>query len=128
MRRGYPTPKTGPIHCMVENVNMVVVNFDGVIYKCPAFVGNPDFAAGDVETGLRDYTETYQVGRWKTEECLECEYLPLCFGGCRYMSFIREGHVEAFDCQKPWFDTVLERIIRQDVTLRIRRRSVRTSA
>ncbi len=80
MRRGYPTPKTGPIHCMVENVNMVVVNFDGVIYKCPAFVGNPDFAAGDVETGLRDYTETYQVGRWKTEECLECEYLPLCFG------------------------------------------------
>ncbi len=118
LKRGYDTPKPGPIHCMVENTNTYVVNFDGVIYKCPAFVGKEGFAAGDLETGLKDYADAYKLDLWKNEDCIECEYLPLCFGGCRYMAFIKDGSIGTLDCQKPYFDTSLERLIKQDIRYR----------
>lgn len=117
LTRGFDTPKPAPIHCMVENADTYVVNFDGVIYKCPAFVGNPLFAAGDLETGMKDYSGAYKLGIWKNQECAECEYLPLCFGGCRYMAFIREGSI-TLDCKKAYLDASLERAVKQDIKYR----------
>ena len=119
LKRAYDTPKPGPMRCMVENRDSCVVNFDGVIYKCPAFVGKKGFAVGDLRTGVRDYTSSYNLGFWKNEECAECEYLPLCFGGCRYMTFVRDGNVDALDCQKEYLDASLETLIKQDITYRL---------
>jgi uncharacterized protein len=118
LERGYDTLKIMPITCMVERVDSYVVNFDGVIYKCPGFIGKKGFEAGDVRTGVRDYTSSYKLGIWKNEECIECEYLPLCFGGCRYMTFIRDGSIDAVDCQKAYLDASLETLINQDIKYR----------
>ncbi|MBA7681088.1 GTP 3',8-cyclase [subsurface metagenome] len=115
LKRGYNTLKIMPITCMVEKADSYVVNFDGVIYKCPGFIGQKGFEVGDVRTGVRDYASSYKLGIWKNEECIECEYLPLCFGGCRYMSFIRDGYIDTVDCQKAYLDASLETLINQDI-------------
>jgi uncharacterized protein len=115
LKRGYNTQKPMPMSCMVETADSYVVNFDGVIYKCPAFIGKKGFAAGDLQTGVRDYSASYKLGIWKNEECAGCEYLPLCFGGCRYMTFIRDGNIDNVDCKKAYLDASLETLIKQDI-------------
>ena len=123
LKRGYNTPKTAPVFCMVENQDAFVVNFDGVIYKCPAFIGREEFAVGDLQCGIKDYARPYQLNIWKNAECAECVYLPLCFGGCRYMTFIRHGAIDQVDCKKAFLDASLETLIKQDLTYRTKTNS-----
>jgi uncharacterized protein len=115
LKRGYRTLKPKPMFCLVENRDAVVINYDGAIYKCPAFVGQADYAVGDLKSGVRDYTVIYQLDIWKNQQCGECEYLPLCFGGCRYMTFVRNGQIDQLDCKKDYFDATLETLITQDI-------------
>ena len=120
LKRGYNTLKITPMTCMVEKTDSYVVNFDGGIYKCPGFIGNKGFEVGDVRTGVIDYTSSYNLGMWKNEACMACEYLPLCFGGCRYMSFIQDGNLDTVDCQKAYLDASLETLINQDIRYTLR--------
>jgi len=123
LKRGYATLPLMPITCMVEMTDSYVVNFDGVIYKCPGFIGQKGFEAGNLQTGVKDYTDSYKLGIWKNEECAGCEYLPLCLGGCRYMTFLRDGRIDRVDCQKPYLDASLERLIKQDIRYKLKAES-----
>ncbi|MGD0282458.1 MAG: geopeptide radical SAM maturase [Dissulfurispiraceae bacterium] len=115
MKRGYAVPKLIPAPCMVQLKDRLYVNYDGAFYKCPGFIGREDFRVGDVKTGLSDYRQSHNLDNWKNEECLNCAYLPLCFGGCRYMKLVRERNMEGIDCRKPYFDAVLESLVKQDI-------------
>jgi len=115
LQAGYATPKITPMPCQVELRNAYVVNHDGAVYKCPGLIGRKGFEVGDLKNGITDYTVSHRVGIWKNEECLECEYLPLCFGGCRYMAYVRDGNIDKPDCKKPYFDASLEGLIKQDI-------------
>jgi uncharacterized protein len=115
LKRGYHTPKVRPIMCAIENNGTYVVNFDGKLYKCPAFTGHEDFAIGDVNAESSDYDTIYRMHHWENEECLDCVYLPLCFGGCRYMSYLKEGGINAVDCRRPYFDAALETLVNQEI-------------
>jgi len=118
LKRGYGTPKITPSPCQVELENACVVNFDGGIYKCPAWIGKKEFEIGNLRNGVADYSQSHKLGIWKNEECEACEYLPLCFGGCRYMSYVRDGNIDKVDCKKPYLDATLEKMIKQDIEYR----------
>jgi uncharacterized protein len=120
LRRGYATPKFLPLPCQVEVDDYYVVHFDGTIYKCPAFIGKKEFAAGDLESGIIDYGQSHRLGIWRNAECMECAYLPLCYGGCRYLAYVRDGNIDRVDCKKPYLDAALETMIRQDAKYRRR--------
>jgi len=111
--RGFSTPKPGPLHCMAEIDHSLAVDWDGALYKCPAFIGRPAFAAGDLCTGIRS-AAPYTPGVWKNPDCLACPYLPQCFGGCRYMAHLRHGRTDWPDCMREWFDAVLPEMVKQD--------------
>ena len=113
LKRGYNASKpTSLLFCATERTDSCVINFDGVLYKCPTFVGKKEFAAGDIWSGVEDYASKYSLGIWKNKKCLECEYLPLCFGGCRYMSYVKHGDTKHVDCKKDFFDTSLEKTLK----------------
>ena len=114
LKRGFTVPKPGPAGCVVEFVNDLVINIDGAIYKCPAFVGREGFAVGDLRSGITGDGSVYNPDVWKKPECLDCAYLPHCFGGCRFMKFVRDGNIADVDCWKPFLDATLEGCIRQD--------------
>ncbi len=120
LKRGYNTLKLIPITCMIEIADSYVVNFDGVIYKCPGFIGKKGYEVGDLQTGVKDYASSYKLGIWKNEDCAGCEYLPLCFGGCRYMTFVRDGNLDKLDCQKAYLDASLETLVKQDIKYRLK--------
>jgi uncharacterized protein len=118
LRRGFPTPKPGPVGCMVEFDNDMVINVDGAIYKCPAFVGREGFSVGDLRSGIINSGAVYNQGCWKRDECLECAYLPQCFGGCCFMKFLRDGDSTGVDCWKSFLDAILEKCVLQDLKYR----------
>lgn len=114
---GFP-PATGafsPSLCMVDVDNSFVVHYDGGIYQCVAMVGNSEFRCGDIFTGMTDYREQYHVGHWQKEEtCRECVSLPLCFGGCRFMAWQRDGDMGRVECMQGFYDAVLADLVGQD--------------
>ncbi len=118
LKRGWFVPKPAPMACMIESKDSYVVNFDGKIYKCPTLNGKKEFEVGDLETGIKDYTDSYNLGLWKDSECLGCRYLPLCFGGCRYMTFLQTGNIKNKECKKKFFDASLETMLLQDIKYR----------
>jgi uncharacterized protein len=120
LKRGWNTPKPKLAGCMVEFENDLIVAWDGSIYKCPAFMGWDDLKIGSLDDGISDYRDSHHMDVWKNEECLECPYLPLCFGGCRYLQRLRTGAIDGIDCRKQYLDAALERIVRQDIELRRR--------
>jgi len=118
LKRGFNTPKIIPSPCQVEVRDYYVVNYDGKLYKCPALIGKKEFEIGSLKEGVKDYGESHRLGNWKNSECIECEYLPLCFGGCRYMKYARDGNIDKPDCKRPYFDAALETLIRQEIKYR----------
>jgi uncharacterized protein len=120
LKRGYNTPKIIPMPCQIELNDCYVVNYDGAIYKCPAFLGKKEYEIGHLKDGITNNSNPYRIGSWKNRECLECEYLPLCFGGCRYMSYIRNNNVEEIDCKRPYLDAMLGTLLKQDIKYRIK--------
>jgi len=115
LKRGYMAPKIGPLLCAIEHRDQFVVNWNGDLYKCPGFLGHEQFVIGNVQTEVREYSETYKLDIWKGEPCLSCEYLPMCFGGCRYWTFLRNGKIDTIDCKKPYLDAQLETLVKQDI-------------
>ncbi|MCP3922142.1 MAG: putative geopeptide radical SAM maturase [Desulfobacterales bacterium] len=112
---GYKIPEVVPSACMVERKNMFYIHYNGDIYKCPNFLNNPKFIIGNLRDGIKDYTKSHKLGIWKNEKCFDCEYLPLCFGGCRFFSLIRHGNIDELDCWKKYYDINLETLVKQEL-------------
>jgi uncharacterized protein len=115
LRRGFRTQELMPSACAIEWKNQFIINYDGTLYKCPGLIGRKDYCVGDVKTGAGDYSLSHQLNNWKNEKCLSCCYLPLCFGGCRYLKLIKDGTMKGTDCKKAFFDRTLESCVQQDM-------------
>ena len=75
-------------YCGADYVGSLVINAEGLIYKCWSELGIKDRSVGDLCNGVREksvlmsyllYDATEDV------ECRQCKFLPLCMGGCPYM-------------------------------------------
>lgn len=119
-KRGYSLGELGPEPCAVEVDDAFSVNHDGSLYKCITWVGHEQFKIGDIWQGVDErYKETHHLGHWQKEgKCRECQYLPLCFGGCRYMAYQRDGSMAKVDCRKEFLDATLEKMLMQDLKYR----------
>jgi uncharacterized protein len=115
MQRGFRTPPVSPTFCVIYNESQFVVNYDGSLFKCPGFLGNEELACGNIFDGPADCSTGLHIDSWKNEECMDCGYLPLCFGGCRYMKLLRDGDMSEVDCRKPFLDATLEEFIGQEI-------------
>jgi uncharacterized protein len=115
LKRGYRANRVVPRACLIDIADRFVVNHDGSLYKCPGLIGREEYKIGDLQTGIKDYRQSHNLDNWKNAECLDCAYLPLCFGGCRYMKLVRDGNMEGVDCKKPYFDATLETMVKQEI-------------
>ncbi len=81
--------------------HFLTVDTDGTVYPCDDFVGEADFAYGNIlETDLkvmmageqrtRFVKEVVQVGR----VCSNCKWFEICKGGCSYYRYMRRGRFD----------------------------------
>ena len=116
IKRGFPVPRLKMSACMVEFENDLVVNYDGGLYKCPVFMGDERLRVGSLAEGVGEYRASHNLDVWKTGECLDCPYLPLCFGGCRFLRKLKTGAMDGADCRKALYDATLAELVRQELT------------
>jgi uncharacterized protein len=115
LKRGFAVLKPSMGICTVEVENDLVINYDGSLYKCPAFMGWPELSVGSLADGVRDYSASHNLAVWHNDECLACAYLPLCFGGCRLNLLLKNGVINEVDCRREFYDAALEQFILQDL-------------
>lgn len=115
MARGFVTSKPKVSACVVELSHNAVVNYDGSLYKCLAFKGWEGYSIGSLAQGVSDYAASHCIGNWQTEECLDCPYLPICFGGCRLVTLLQGKGMAEVDCRRDFLDASLERFILQNM-------------
>jgi len=118
LKRGFASFKPTMAACVIEFENNLVVNYDGSLYKCPAFMGWPELSVGTLAEGIKDYSVSHNLAVWHNDECLDCAYLPLCFGGCRLNPLLKNGSINEVDCRREFYDVALEQFILQDLALR----------
>lgn len=113
LKRGFALDKPAMGACMVEFADSLVVACDGSLYKCPGFMGWPEMSVGTLAHGIGDYSASHNLTLWQNDDCLDCPYLPLCFGGCRLLTLMRNGAIDGPACRRDFFDAALERMILQ---------------
>ena len=118
LKRGFTTYQPTMAACIIEFENDLVVNYDGTLFKCPAFIGWPELSIGTFDGGIADYSVSHNLDVWKNDECLDCPYLPICFGGCRLLTLLKNGVIDDVDCRKGYYDVVMEKIILQNLICR----------
>lgn len=115
LRRGFGVDKLQMGICMIDLEHTLVVNYDGNLYKCPSLMGWPEYCVGTLSDGVRDYRESHNLDVWKNDECLDCAYLPLCFGGCRLLTLQKNGVIDTVECHRPMLDASLQQLVLQDL-------------
>ena len=97
-----------------------IIDPDGKLYTCPAFLGRREFQAGNIGHVNNDDMLGLEGFRLK-DGCLRCPYVPICSGGCRYNAFIEQGDIQAVSCQKDMFTHSIPLLLRTHYTLRSKR-------
>lgn len=84
-------PRRHTVHCAAERSYGYVIDPEGDLYKCWLDVGDKSFKCGNIH---KPFLVTEEYARWVLsvipEKCHECEYLPICCGGCA-MHRVRNG-------------------------------------
>ena len=100
--------------CVNKKENSFVIDPRGKIYKCPTGVGVDDFligTVGDSDTAIKNRQSKFiKLETWNDPVCLDCCYLPLCLGGCRFLSFIKTDRMNERFCQKEIYESDLNTV------------------
>lgn len=118
MRRGFKTSKalgsSGVCH-FKSGEHQVIIDTDGLIFKCPAMVGHPEKSCGTVASSKLDhrYDEflSVELGDMKGK-CSDCAYLPFCAGGCNYHAELQTGDYKNLFCERDFFDKTIHEFIK----------------
>lgn len=83
--------------CNVDFPGSIVINSDGLVYKCWAEIEDKRLAFDKINIdNYENIVNKMQDNLFyiKNEKCMECKFFPICMGGCKYMKYSEQ------DCQK----------------------------
>lgn len=118
LRRGF---QTSPINvvgpCEFHDHHSFAVDPDGVIYKCPGFLGHPAWGIGHVQSGLSSERYDRLLGATPQRSCDGCSHRPNCGGGCVAMEWLKTDVPVGVNCAKSYFERVKEEATVRDFLL-----------
>lgn len=82
-------------YCDLDKLNNLVIGPEGELYPCTVAVDSKN-SFGKIENNKAEF-EDYKYIKWtsysgfKNKKCIDCEILPLCYGGCRNAAY--NGHL-----------------------------------
>lgn len=104
----------GVCSCMAEHKYSFVIDPDGYIYKCVNDIGHEKSAIGSVVDD--EYRGVSAVAKYlgrdpfSENECKNCPYIPLCYGGC-FSEYIDKGTHACPPIKYLFEDLVIENIL-----------------
>jgi len=91
----------------------ITIDPRGIIYKCNALLGYPEFSIGNVrEDALNGrYRDFLDLDAWN--KCAPtCPYIPMCQGGCRFFPYLENKNFSDLSCKKYYFDQITPELIK----------------
>jgi uncharacterized protein len=112
MRRGFAAGAINAVGpCEFHDHHSFAIDPDGIIYKCPGFLGHPDWGIGHVDRGLEEPLYQRMLRTTPQGSCDGCGHRPNCGGGCLAIEWLRTGKPEGVNCNKPYFERVEEEAV-----------------
>jgi uncharacterized protein len=113
---GYATARLNAIGpCGFHDRNMYVIDPRGNVFKCPGFLGHPEWRVGHVSSGLTErYEEMLRLDSRAT--CGGCAHQPNCGGGCVAGEALRTGAMNV-NCEIGYLDAVTPHALVRDYLL-----------
>lgn len=71
--------------CGAISLNSFVIGPDGALYKCWNDIGYSERSIGNLEKGIKltnKFVEWLSYDVVKDQECKDCSFFPVCYGGC----------------------------------------------
>ncbi len=100
-----PEPEFGLGPCGLHMDQYLLVDAGGYLYKCDVLVGDPKMAVGRITDDRWLPRVELLESLDPVKDCGQCEYLPVCAGGCRATTYRRNGTL-GVSCEHDYFDTV----------------------
>ena len=103
-------PKRRTESCIAKSINKVIIGSDGELYKCLQKVFDEEYSVGNLNNGIASskYIGSY-CKKPLHNNCVNCEYLPLCGGGCEaYWDLQKTEDITPCIREKFFFDLLLE--------------------
>jgi len=80
----YPILKTN--FCGADSMNSIVIDSKGDLYKCWSDIGRDEYKIGNIIDkkllNIATYTNYMLYDATQDSDCINCNILPLCMGGC----------------------------------------------
>ena len=93
--------------CMHSGINSYMIDTDSTAYSCISSYGLDEFKMGsfssDIYGDSLKFRNSFNIDAL-VDECNSCEYLPICWGGCRYECYNRNLSI---NCRREFYDAVL---------------------
>jgi uncharacterized protein len=102
-------PKRKMIRCIARSQNCFLIGADGLLFRCEQENHIAENSVGDCKTGV---IHNDRLATWMdlgvNEECEQCQYLPICQGGCKY--YWLRNKLDISPCIRPkfYFDTLMK--------------------
>ena len=90
----------------------MVIDPEGKLYTCPAFVGREGFVVGDISSQELNEQHRQFLNHPLEMECFTCAYFPVCGGGCRYSAYVRAGDWRNTVCPKDELEEYIPELIK----------------
>ena len=93
----------------------LTVDQEGRLFKCNSMLGHPELSTGNVRehTYNRKHEEFVNLDIWK--QCpIDCTYMPMCSGGCRLSSFLKNQNFNTPTCHKPYLNKMAKSFIKEN--------------
>ena len=115
VKYGFPIKSAMPIDSACENQieNSYTFSSNGDLYMCPGFIGINDFIVGNIcddSINTKKYRGLIDKDVWKN--CLECEYAPVCQGGCKMCAYVTQHEFGKTYCRKEFISTIYPEFIK----------------
>ncbi|MEL9970310.1 MAG: radical SAM protein [Metallosphaera sp.] len=102
--------------CVAHVDEDVVVDPEGRVYPCWAFSGNPLYVKGRLtEQGDLIILNERLIGKNSlilSPKCKTCPFLPLCMGGCRFLSMLEGKGYHGLDCRRETYERLVNLVSR----------------
>lgn len=105
-RHSLPVDKSfiiGP--CGFFSKNAIAVSPGGQVYPCTPFYGDDRHLLGNIGNALA-LEKRHKLKDNLPRRCLECVYVTICGGGCRFVSSRLQDDVAQATCEKKFFDSI----------------------
>ncbi len=79
-----PRPITN--FCLAQTINGIVLDHEGVLYKCLNHIGDKSRSLGNIrdsdDYNHPNFTRLFRFDPFHNDKCSKCNILPICLGGC----------------------------------------------